>query len=126
MAKTRRNLKTKTAIKHAFTNLEASSSTSESPTTLPRRSARLAAKRKREAESTGEISPLKTRSKVTKKIKKISKRVSKTKKGKNNTKTKKNKSLKAKKELKNLKDNTITKATESTQTVNVTLFGSAI
>ena len=99
MGKTRRSLKTKTEIKHKMTNLERISSSSEGKVEeLPRRSARLAAKRKKLKESTGEDIEKKTKSKVTKKISKTSKRAKNTAKSKRVTKTNKNLSIKEKKE----------------------------
>ena len=109
MPRTRRNLKTKAAIKHTLTNLETSLSSSETPTILPRRSARLAAKRKRLAESTGEATPVKPRSKVTKKIKKVSKATKKHPKARNNAKTKKSKAIKSKKDSLSHKNSRTTK-----------------
>ena len=103
MTRTRRSLKTKAVINHKMTNLEGSSEVSkESVEVLPRRSARLAAKRSKLASETGEIEKVKPRSKKTKKIGKVSKKRAPTSKAKTSRKTKESLKIKEKKE--NLKN----------------------
>ncbi|MEL6737237.1 MAG: hypothetical protein AAFO98_15470, partial [Pseudomonadota bacterium] len=102
MPRTRRSLKTKTEIKHKLTNLEHLSFSSTEPVeTLPRRSARLAAKRKRELAASDESKKPKTR--VTKK--KISKEsASKTRNGKVKKLAKEKKKLSTKRDKKSEKE----------------------
>jgi hypothetical protein len=93
-----------------MTNLEKTgTSESECPSFLPRRSARLAAKRKKLAEETGESPEKKSISKKTRKIKKTSKRVTRTKKAKNVSKSKKNMSIRDKKLSRKALDNSMVK-----------------
>ena len=99
MPRTRRSLKTKTEIKHKMTNLEGSSGLStESIEVIPRRSARLAAKKKKIAEETGDIVKEKTKSSKTKKISKAKKKVTRTYKARTTKKAKKNLKIRNKKE----------------------------